>query len=1121
MRGSSRRPGRPLSRVLLTHLLGAAPLAAQVPPGAPIPTEVASRSAVPAERSPAAARWQTARTALQAGDREGALTHLIAALEFHPASVALLLDMVRAAPDDDRLALWGERLLRAASDLQGKWAPDANTRKLLPAGKRWDQTSAASARLAAARSRAVAELGRYADRFKPAAKQANGKRAAVVRWLAGLLLQLTGQAPQLLAAAPNLGPLAAQFPPEIDSVVQALAKLVQRGGGRTSSSAEAGPDDAAVRAARILLGLQQQARFKDLRGPAPKDLGPAIAEAQRVLGALSAPAETKVWTIAELEQLGEQAAVQFTLEHRHWRSPGVALSATGKYRVETICGHETLLGVARTVELHHHRLVAHYGKDPFAERQGLVRIVPEVSDLETEGAPFWWAGGFQSGDRTTLRFAWGDLPGLGRGLTHELTHRFDGVLQPFVGAWFAEGHASWTGGHYAKMADANFVETHLDLGAVARTANKGYGDRARLEQLLRGEVEDYRDNYFAGYTLYAFLRGHPPTANPPPYRAALQKLATTARGGQKDPVAHFAACVCDGKDGRAATFEAFLSAWQQFLRGVVEYLDDKQRGNEWVASYGGLGAPDPAPMVLDEPTFSWARDRAEPFFGQEHASAAAQLLHEVGDRDGALAAGLWALQVDGWRPTTVRAVHTALLQLAPEAAPPFAAVAAERFPEFAPKAPLPQLAQLPALAAYLEALATEAAQLHSTGAPAAAAALAAEHRRLGKQLGAPSLPTLQPLAEHAPPPVPEHLGGSGFAESSLTGYDDRRVPGLWFTTQDGDLHVGREKPRDSTGTMDRASHQRDAFVHTVAWQAPGHYVIRGRIHCTTAYASGALVFGHTRRDRDLRLSFRLGDFRYAIGKDERKGEHHRVHLTLAGLWERDGTLPGAAVGEAIDLPADQYWFDFALAVQGPRVTVSIQGEPRFAYAVHDGAPIEGLVGFAMNMGAIRVQQPTVQRLDANGEPALGLDLDRQPLVPLEDLLQLPTRGLPRQPNGTLVLWLPSTDADAGSPIDGLPRALPTLAKLLSTRHEYPQSWVLAVPRSLSAEHRKEAQERLAELHGAGLPVLEHAIQAPFTGAYPWVLFLDDLGVLRAAAEVGDPKVHSRVQGWSRRFRSRS
>ena len=59
---------------------------------------------------------------------------------------------------------------------------------------------------------------------------------------------------------------------------------------------------------------------------------------------------------------------------------------------------------------------------PFDGRRGVARIVPEVDDLETEGAPYWWAAGFQSGDRTTVRFSWGTIPGLGRTLTHELTH---------------------------------------------------------------------------------------------------------------------------------------------------------------------------------------------------------------------------------------------------------------------------------------------------------------------------------------------------------------------------------------------------------------------------------------------------------------------------------------------------------------------------------------------------------------------------------------------------------------------------------------------------------------------------------------------------------------------------
>jgi len=305
----------------------------------------------------------------------------------------------------------------------------------------------------------------------------------------------------------------------------------------------------------------------------------------------------------------------------------------------------------------------------------------------------------------------------------------------------------------------------------------------------------------------------------------------------------------------------------------------------------------------------------------------------------------------------------------------------------------------------------------------------------------------------------------------------------------------------------------------VAWQPPGSYVLRGRVHFTTSFVAGAIVFGHGRRDRDLRLKFSAGDFRYAIGKDDRNRSSGKVRVHLEGLWERDGQLPDTTPGETIDIPKEQGWFDYALHVCGPRVLVEINGVPLSPYAVHDGAPIEGHVGFAMSMGAIRVQQPTVQRLDDSVVGvAQGLDPNRQPLVPLDDLLQLPTTGIPRSPTGTLVLWLPTVSE--GSAADGLPRALPLLAKLLQTAHEFPQTWFLAVPHDMPAAERAGVQERLAEFRTTPMPILEHRVQQPFTGSYPWVLFLDDLGVLRAAAECGDPKVLTRVQAWSRLFRGR-
>ena len=68
--------------------------------------------------------------------------------------------------------------------------------------------------------------------------------------------------------------------------------------------------------------------------------------------------------------------------------------------------------------------------------------------------------------------------------------------------------------------------------------------------------------------------------------------------------------------------------------------------------------------------------------------------------------------------------------------------------------------------------------------------------------------------------------------------------------------------------------------------------------------------------------------------------------------------------------------------------------------------------------------------------------------------------------------------------------------------------------------RRVVAPALEEILYQPMPVLEHAINQPFTGTYPWVLFVDGLGVLRAAAEVSDVRLHTRVTRWSRMFRPR-
>ncbi|HEB54332.1 MAG TPA: hypothetical protein ENI87_13855, partial [bacterium] len=533
--------------VLATASTLAAPLYvyAQCPPGAAMPHDVALETVVPAQ-GPARTRMQTGTAALAAGDAAAARTHLLAALEFHPSSAEILFEVVRASADDpDPLALWSERFVRASIDDHGRFKPDRELGRRLRTIKAVPPLLKPSQELAGKRVAAIRELARFVQRQKPTGRGA-AARALLVHWASELLLTIGQGAPIPVAAiAERVEAQQHAFQPEYEVAYQALAEVMRRKLQPTdapttgSANEQATIENQCIRAARILAGLDRQVAFKDLEGPRPNGPGKLAADARALLAQQRARAieQGRVWTVTELEAMSTSQRLAFTEQHRDWHHPGIALSPTGRYRIETICGHETLLGAAKTIELHHERLVRHYGKDPFIDRPGVVRIVPERGDMDTEGAPYWWAAGFQAGDRTTVRFAWSNIVALGHTLTHELTHRFDGVLRPFLPAWYSEGHADWTGNHYARMTDKDFAEDYLRRGTAAHTFYRGYGGKEKLEQLLTGEIEEYRDNYFAGYSLYTFLRTWPPGA--PKYIDALARFERNARAGRKDPLGYF------------------------------------------------------------------------------------------------------------------------------------------------------------------------------------------------------------------------------------------------------------------------------------------------------------------------------------------------------------------------------------------------------------------------------------------------------------------------------------------------------------------------------------------------------------------------------------------------------
>lgn len=1095
---------------------------------------IAHRPAADVPAAAVAAELEAGRGALAAKKPLEAARHFARALAARPDDPSILRGLLEASADDaDARLLWSAAWYAATADADGRASPDPATAKLLAAGK-------APAALALARAAAAKELSRFVRAAADGAAKA-GKSGVAARRAALLFQHVSAPAPATVLAHGKAAdePLAV-YVPDVRPTLAALEALVAEGASTASPGF-------ALRAAQVLVALGRQAAFPDLRGPKAPDLGAAPETGRRAVDQIRAAQAkaAKAYTVEELRALDPAARGAFTRDHATWISPGVAVSPEGRYRIETVCGFETLLGTAETVELHHARLVAWYGKDPFTGRQGTVRIVPEHGSLEAEGAPFWWAGGFQGGDTTTVAFSVGNVEGLGHTLVHELTHRFDQAVYPFMPAWLAEGRGVWTAAAYASTLDERFTENHANFGTIESTFIKGYGALDNLKRLLDGTLKDYRDNYPAGYSLFVFLRSWE-EGGARPYAPKLEGYMKGLLKGRGRPVDWFVANFCDGKDGRAAKLEDFATVFGTFLKGFYW-----QSRADWTKRYTArAGKGKASPWVYDKPTWIRDRARAEPWFGQDQARRAADVLFEAGKRREALPAYGWAFERDEWDA----AAAARFAELADEAGLKDLAwcVRAEDArvrPESAPApGPAPFLGALPKTQALLKAWRDAVDEADAAGAPLAAAVFAADHDRVAAELGLPTLGRAAPdrfeKGAHPGDDPPRPLGRRGWVEDGLTDYEEKRVPNLWFATDDGDLHVGREKPRDGTGALDRALWQRHAFARSEEWVPAGRYVVEGRVFFTTSYFSGAVVVGYRRADRVVRFQFSGGDFLYSLGVNEKAAKLDGINWHLHGRRPRDGGLGGSTAGGTHKFPGERTQFRFAILVDGPEAHAFVDDAWVGSYADLDGLPIEGFVGFAADQGAVQIGRPTVRRLDRSRASGLrllrddGLDLTRDGSIVDEALRNRRVRGLPVGERGTLCVFVPPPRKPPETPeeelfeFDGVlevARALPELIKA----EELPQTWVVALPKGLGAEKLKQFRATLAENGGdASIVVVEHARRGPLLrygvegrppAPVPTVFLVDPTGFYRTHADfVGRPdRVPEPVRHWARALRGRS
>jgi hypothetical protein len=1085
-----------------------------------------SLPAAPASKDPYD-HLRLGRRALDEGRLDEANVHLTRALAFAPASPAILTQILRTVADDENArTLWSHRWCAANADAEGRFRAEGEIKKLLADDTRLKK-------IAFARARAVAELTAFA-----AERQERGARASeeylTAQWARRLAVELAAPSPAL-AGGPARGLDTALDVPEriYTSVIKALEVLLK-------SSLSNERTDEAIRAARILHGLGVQADFKDLKGPRP----PGMEKIRRIGTAGMARAREQIarkvgepLTVEQLELLARDEGEEFTRRHDSFSLPGVAVSPKGRYRVETDCGYETLMGVASTIELHHARLVGWYGRDPFEKEQGIVRIVPEAHGLESEGTPFWWAGGMQGGRTTTMRFSCGSIEGLGHGLTHELTHRFDGAIFPGLPLWLLEGRAVWTGGAYGASTDRAFVKKHVSFGTIEATFVKGYGGLKKLTELIEGDLEDYRDNYSAGYALYVYLNTWEEEGRLLYADRLLEYMKNIRKGrnSKKFFEKHFA----DGKEGRPKGLAGFAAGFQEFTRGF--YWKTRQ---PWTKLYTTDVPVRPAHRyVYDRPTWTWSRLRAEPFFGQDQAREAGHLLIEAGHREDGIRALVWGLSADGRFPEAERTLARTLKEIGRHDGA-WVMEQMNAFPFATPQESAPFLAALRQTRILLASLEEAAAGYAVRGLDQAAAVIRADRDRLASWLG---LPPATPLGDGLPERTlrhpfdkpARHAGVSGWEEADLFGYEEFRVKNLWFATDSGDLHVGRKKPRKGTGLLDRAAHRHHAFALAGDPILPGAYRIKTRIKFTTSYVAGAVVFGSTRRDHNIRFQFSAGDLMYAIGEKEEEPQFKKVNWHLHGRRQRDGALQGSVGRGGFEFEKASPAFDLELLVEGAAVQAFINGERVAAYHTVDGAPIEGRLGFAASFGAFCAQRPVVERLDRSrlaglpGTPPLGLDLARGRSRGFKKMRNLPVFGLPPASQGTLLLWIPMPWLGSGGEFDPdwvQSQALYAagLVDGLMTRERVVQEWAVAIPRALGKERvaalKKELGEQLRHpprvvVHG--FPGWTEEGQDSPDEWQRWIIFLDSLNLARVVQPyetLHDGGFGSRLKHWLTVFR---
>jgi len=944
---------------------------------------------------------------------------LVEALAYASTDVELLRALMQInAERPDALALWARVVADRATDAKGRAAgvkswPRSLTRALEPG-------------MALARTRA-----KVVERLVTQAKKMRKPQdAALAHYLRGLFREATAGVPALREKhAAAFDAAIARCHPDRGKLMAALEKAMIR-------EHRSKNDVAAIRAASILKGLVVQAKRTKTK---VARLGAMRTSATLVLNAIRAA--KPALKIQDLLDIPPEDRPKWEREHADWSNPTVVVSPNGLYRVESICGVRTTLMVAADVEYCHRRLARWFGKDPFEGAQGTVRVVPTPSELDREGSPFWWAGGFQGGPVTTIAASATNRDGLANVLTHELTHRFDGALNPMMPGWLVEGRAVYTAG-CSGWPRAVEIDPRFGMGSCYTASFKGYRGEDKLKQLIAGEPDDYRDNYPVGYTLCVYLIRY--RANLYAERFQPYMNSFKSKRGLK-PDARFRMYFLDGKHGRPDDWKVFFRDWSTWV-GEGAALESCAWKKEWgdlrrlawhkastdrqVAQSAAAGQEIEAPYdreILDRSNWKTFRGRGEePDFGEGHAYSAALWFEQLNMSREAALGFTWAREVDettaeqfqhmaAFHAKSGKPGRTWLMRLE---ARKRSVVPMEL--ERAPGLVTPVQAIMRAL---LDEHASSETAHRSAGRVRTARTHLADRVRLAERAGI----VLDALAEddarfHGLDAAPADcepfisLLRNGVVADTWSPVESRKT-NAFHIAPPRTLVLGSRKPLATTSGFRRDAGVRKFFFRGTDW-LDGTYTVRTRVRLVSAHLGASLMIGHTRHDRALVISFGGGDWAYAVGRKKETAGFSGINVSLSDRRTYDSGV--SRMSTRVNFKSPKTSFLVTIRVSGSFVRVFIDDRAVLSHRTATGVPVEGHVGFYLGSGLIAFENPVVRRHRSMGRDAVctsgpgdaALAFDRVCQVPYATWQGRRIAGLPRDPHGTLLLCYGKAHGDA-------------------------------------------------------------------------------------------------------------